>query len=161
MLRKALFLLLVLFVIGCGGRTSLPSRTTSVAFSVDLTSIFKVIKSYNNGAVTAGWNQLTGTTTVNGSAATVELLANVNYANGSGPFFGFVTITLPDTSALTLKMNGQALLNSGSGTTAFSSTLSTVGGSGSYASTVATGSFTGSRSSTLGSPVHLDFLLHQ
>jgi len=159
MLRKALLVAPLLLIAGCGGSSSVASRPANTAFSTDLTSIFKDIKSYGSGAVTVGWNQLTGTTTLNGSNATVELQATVNYRNGSGQFDGLVTVTLPDTSAMTLLMKGTASLNSSTSTTSFVSNLTWLGGSGSLASANANGSFTGSRSTALGGAVHLDVKL--
>lgn len=144
---------------GCGGSSSNPQLSPNLSVSADVTSIFKNLKSYQDGVVTAGWNQLTGTTTVNGSSATVELLADVNYRNGSGEFGGFITVTLADASAITLKMNGQATFNSTTGTTTFYSPLTVVGGSGQYASSSGQGVFTGRRTTDLGGAVHVDLEL--
>ena len=43
-----------------------------------------------------GWNQLTGTAQVDGAAVEIEMLGNVDYRNGSGEFFGFITFTFSD-----------------------------------------------------------------
>jgi hypothetical protein len=156
---KALFAVpLLVALAGCGGSSSSQLRA-NLTFSADVTSIFKNLKSLNAGVTTVGWNQLTGPTTINGSAATVEVLANVNYRNGSGPFYGFITFTLADDSSLTLKMDGEASLNTTTGTTTFVSTLSTLGGTGIYASSSGSGTFTGSRTTALGGAVHMDVLL--
>jgi len=56
------------------------------------------------GAQVYGWNQLAGTDPASG--VSVAMLASVNYENGSGPFFGFVTFTFPDGSTLGVQMQG-------------------------------------------------------
>jgi len=160
MLRKPLFAIPILLAMaGCGGSSSTPQLNPNLSVSADVTSVFKSLKSYQGGVVTAGWNQLTGTTTVNGSSATVELLADVNYRNGSGEFGGLLTVTLADASAVTFTMNGQATFNSTTGTTTFYSPLTVVGGSGQYASVSGQGVFTGSRTAELGGAVHVDLKL--
>jgi len=156
--RKASIALPFLVLLaGCGGSSSNPRLNPNLTVSVDVTSISRNLKTY--GPVTAGWNQLTGTTTVNGAAATVELLANVNYRDGSGSFDGFITLTLPDTSAITFRMNGQATFNATTNATSFYSPLTVVGGSGSYASASGQGTFIGSRTTDLGGAVHVDLQL--
>ena len=51
-----------------------------------------------------GWNRLTCTTRVGGETVDVELLGSVDYVNGSGDFFGFVTITFADGSSLGVRL---------------------------------------------------------
>ena len=160
-MRKALFALpLLVMLAGCGGSSSSTSAalTPNLQFTSDVTSNFKNLKTYTNGA-TDGYNQLSGTTTINGQTATVETQAVVNYVNGSGPFNGLITVTLPDSSAISMKMDGTAVLDSGSGVTTFNANLITVGGSGSWANSSGTGTFTGTRSTALGGAVHMDVAL--
>jgi len=162
--NRRLFLALPILVAlaGCGGSSSTGSKLTNpnVTFSVDVTSIAKDIKTVNNGAGTVGSNQLTGTTTVGSSSATVEVLANVVYTNGSGPFFGLMAVTLADGSILTARMDGNAVLNSVTNVTAFDCKLSVVGGTGTYLNATGSGIFTGTRSTALGGAVHMDVQLN-
>jgi hypothetical protein len=110
----------------------------------------------NGGSVVVGWNRLVGTTTINGANAQVEMLASVDYVNGSGDFFGFMTITTADNSMLTMRMHGDAVRNATTGDTAFTSELKVVGGNGVYNNATGTGSFTGFRDGDLGGLVHID-----
>jgi len=162
--NRRLFLALPILVAlaGCGGSSSGGSKLVTnpnVTFSVDETSISKNIKTVNNGAGTVGSNQLTGTTTVGSSSATVEVMANVIYTNGSGPFFGIMAVTLGDGSILTARMDGNAVLNSVTNVTAFDCKLTVVGGTGQYLNATGSGIFTGTRSTALGGAVHMDVQL--
>jgi len=111
------------------------------------------------GAVTYGWNRLTGTATLDAQAVGVEMLGNVAYQNGSGPFFGFVTLTFADGSTIALEMQGVARADTAADTTAFSATLIVLGGTGRYVATTGTGVFTGSRTAALGNDVGATFAL--
>jgi len=160
--RSLIALPLLIALAGCGGSSSSSSTVglhPNVSFSTDVTSTFKDIDTYNSGAVTTGINDLSGPTTISGDASTVKVLANVNYRNGTGPFNGFVTITRSDSSALTLRLDGTATLDSGSGNTSFDAKLTVIAGSGTYATTTGAGSFTGLRTTALGGAVHMDVLL--
>lgn len=88
----------------------------------------------------------------------VELLGNVAYTNGSGPFFGFVTFTFADGSVLGTQVQGIATKQP-DGTIRFASTLGVLGGTGTYARTQGSGTFTGSRAAALGQPVEATFTL--
>jgi len=162
--NRRLFLALPIFVAlaSCGGSSSGGSKLTNpnVTFSVDVTSINKDIKTVNNGAGLVGTNQLTGTTTVGSSSSNVEVLANVVYTNGSGPFFGLMTVTLADGSILATRMDGTASLNAVTNVTSFDCKLTVVGGTGTYLNATGTGIFTGSRSTALGGAVHMDVKLN-
>jgi hypothetical protein len=131
-----------------------------MVFSSDITSTETQLKTLNGGTVMAGWNRLVGPTTVNGVAASVELLASVDYVNGSGEFFGFVTLTLDDDSMLTMRMTGHAVKDGATGDTHFTSDLRVIGGTGVYTNAKGSGGFVGSREVVLGGPVHLDFKLN-
>ena len=55
------------------------------------------------GVKTYGWNELTGTvSTATPGDVQIQLLGNVDYVNGSGPFFGFVTLKFVPLSTLGL-----------------------------------------------------------
>ena len=62
-----------------------------------------------NAEKTYGWNFLTGRSSLNDQPVDVEMLASVNYVNGSGEFFGFITYTFADGSTLGVSMQGSAL----------------------------------------------------
>ncbi len=105
-----------------------------------------------------GWNRLTGTAQVGGESADVELLGSVDYFDGSGDFFGFVTITFADGSRLGLRLtegNAQAATDTTNAT--FASGLDVLGGTGKYLDATGDGSFDGSRVEALGSAVEAVF----
>lgn len=107
--------------------------------------------------VTYGQNQLTGTVTVDGQPVTIQMLANVDYTAGSGPFFGFVTFTFSDGSTLGTRMQGLATANADASVTTFASMLGVFGGTGRYVAAAGSGSFTGERLSALGGDVTATF----
>jgi quercetin dioxygenase-like cupin family protein len=111
-----------------------------------------------NGSEVYGWNQLAGNDAADGNVGVV-MLANVNYENGSGPFFGFVTFTFADGSTLAVRMQGTATAAPAGSATAFAATLGVIGGTGRYLSAKGTGTFTGSRTAALGTTVSATFNL--
>ncbi|MET0920969.1 MAG: hypothetical protein ABWY77_07200, partial [Acidimicrobiia bacterium] len=91
----------------------------------------------------------------------IEMLANVDYLNGGGPFFGFVTFTFADGSTLGVSMQGQSTVTTpGSTDTTFASTLGVIGGTGTYVNNAGSGTFTGSRTAALGGQVAATFDLN-
>lgn len=146
----------LVLIAGCGGSSSSSNPAApNVVYSVDATSQGTNLKQLNGGTAVSGTNRLTGTATLNGETVDVEILANVAYHNGSDPFFGFIDVTLPDDSILSMHMEGTASRDA-AGVTAFEADLAVVGGTGVYENATGKGTFTGSRSAALGSPVHLD-----
>lgn len=131
---------------------------TSLRLTADLESQSKTTNSVGaNGADVYGWNRLTGTATLNGQPVAVELLGNVDYTTGAGPFSGFVTFTFPDGSLLGVRMQGVATKSADGNTTTFAATLGVISGTGTYATATGTGTFTGSRDGTLGTAVSSTF----
>ena len=110
-----------------------------------------------DGSVVFGWNHLTGTATLNGETVGVEMLGNVSYQKGSGPFFGFVTYTFADGSSLGVQMQGLAAAAADASSTTFAATLGVISGTGKYATMTGTGTFTGSRTAALGTTVSATF----
>ena len=100
-----------------------------------------------------------GSASVSGGAVDVEMIGNVDYTNGTGPFFGFVTFTWPDGSILSTTMDGGAQPAS-DGATSFAASLTVIGGTGRYANATGSGSFRGSRTGVVGSPVTSTFVLN-
>lgn len=155
-MNRALFLFAAVALAGCGGSSS-KSVEPNLSFPVDLTSVDTSLRSINSDSGIAGWNRLQGTTTLDGQSCDLDMQATVTYRNGSGPFFGLVTLTRPDNSSLVMRMDGEAFKNASSGDTSFTSQLLVLGGTGTYANATGRGTFTGSRSGVLGSPVQLKF----
>jgi quercetin dioxygenase-like cupin family protein len=108
------------------------------------------------GSITYGWNRLTGTATLDGKPVSVDMLGNVDYTAGNGPFFGFITFTFDDKSTLAVSMQGQAV-QSPSGASTVAATLGIFGGTGRYEKATGTGTFVGARSAAVGAPVDSTF----
>jgi hypothetical protein len=109
-----------------------------------------------NGSISYGWNRLTGTTTLDGKPVSVEMLGNVNYTSGNGPFFGFITFTFNDKSTLAVSMQGLAMQAPG-GASSVTATLGIFGGTGRYEKATGTGTFAGSRPAAVGATVDSTF----
>jgi quercetin dioxygenase-like cupin family protein len=106
---------------------------------------------------TYGWNRLTGTATDTSGPVAIEMLGNVAYTNGSGPFSGTITFTFSDGSMLGVQMQGAATKAPDTGATTFAATLGVLNGTGKYLNATGTGTFTGSRSAALGQAVDAAF----
>ena len=132
------------------------AQQEQIQFSSQLTSVERVL--YQVGPeteVTYGWNRFTGTTTIAGQPAEVEMLGNVDYKSGDGEFFGFITVTAADGSQLGIRMDGQAKLNTNTDDTRFDAKLEVLGGTGKWARARGTGEFSGNRRGALGRPVEM------
>ncbi|MGV3617138.1 MAG: hypothetical protein ACO1SV_17560 [Fimbriimonas sp.] len=154
--RWLLALPLLLALSGCGGSSSSKPTAQNFAYTADLTSQSTNLKQLDNGTKVAGWNQLVGTTTLDGATVGVEMQGNVAYTNGNGPFFGFLTVTRPDESILTMRMDGRAVRDADTGNTAFTCDLEVLGGTGIWNGAKGEGSFTGTRNASLGGVVSID-----
>ena len=110
-----------------------------------------------SGNKTYGWNALTGASSLDDQPVDVEMLASVDYVDGSGPFFGFLTFTFADGSTLGFTMQGSAHLDPAADETTFASTLAVIGGTGTYAATTGSGVFIGKRTAELGGDVAATF----
>lgn len=131
----------------------------SIRLTSELDSQGTTTHQVNNGSLVYGRNLLSGTATTTGGAVSVEMIGNVDYTDGSGPFFGFITFTWPDGSILSTSMDGGAQPASG-GATTFASRLTIIGGTGRYADATGTGVFRGNRTGAVGSPVASTFVLN-
>ncbi|HEY5164335.1 MAG TPA: hypothetical protein VIJ44_00145, partial [Acidimicrobiia bacterium] len=106
------------------------------------------------GGITYGWNQLTGSTDTPSGKTDVELLGNVDYLNGSGRFFGFVTLKFASLSTLGFVMEGRAAKQAG-GSTKLKAALKVIDGNAAFTGARGAGSFTGTRAAALGSPIEI------
>jgi hypothetical protein len=108
---------------------------------------------------TYGWNLLTGSTTIDGRPAEVELLGTVDYDAGNGPWGSFLTVTEGD-SSLGFRVRGEAALDPATKNTAFTGEMTVIGGTGRYAGASGTASVTGTRHDNLGGQVDFDVTMH-
>lgn len=133
---------------------------TTIKLSTTIASVARTLYQVGpNNQSTYGTNRLVGTATLDGQPVAIEMLANVDYKTGSGPFFGFITFTFSDSSTLGVSMQG-ATTAAPNGTDAkFASTLGVIGGTGRYLNTTGVGTFAGTRSAALGTDVGAVFTL--
>jgi quercetin dioxygenase-like cupin family protein len=132
--------------------------TTPLHLAVALTSQSRVLYEVGPaGRSTYGWNQLGGSTELDGAPVTVEMLGNVNYTMGSGPLFGFVTFTFADGSSIGVSMQGRSAASGDTADATFAATLGVIGGTGAYVDVSGFGTFSGNRTATLGGQVDAVF----
>jgi hypothetical protein len=130
-------------------------QLSTVAVTVTLTSKQTVLTQVGRGgAVTYGWNQLTGAAATPSGQTGVEILGNVDYLNGSGRFFGFLTLKFASLSTVGFLMEGRATKQR-DGSTRLRATLRVIEGSAAFTGARGAGSFTGSRAAALGSPIRI------
>jgi hypothetical protein len=155
--RLRLAPLLALGVLAVFAFSACSAERKDVAWSSDITSAATMLhQAGSDNEVVYGWNRLVGQTTVNGEAAQVELLGNVAYDRGSGPIFGFVTLTFADGSTLGMQMNGEGKANADTTKATFQAKLTVLGGTGRYLHVTGSGSWSGKRDASLGAQVHMD-----
>jgi len=129
--------------------------TTKISVTVTLTSEQTVLHEVGRGGDrTYGWNQLTGTASTDSGDVHVEILGNVEYTKGEGPFFGFLTLEFASRSTLGLHMEGRAALRD-DGSTALKAKLRVIDGSAAFTGAKGTGTFVGGRDAELGSPIEI------
>ena len=122
-----------------------------VRVEADLTSASRTLREAGpDGTAVYGWNQLVGTSD---DGVEVELLGNVNYRSGNGPFTGFTTLTFPDGSTLALYMQGETVASNDGTNAAFTATMSVIDGTGTYEGAKGAGTFTGTRDASLGTAI--------
>jgi hypothetical protein len=135
------------------------SQVRTTKFHVSLSSLDTTLFRVGRGGVqTYGWNHLIGTATSDSGDIGVDLLGNVQYTNGVGPMFGFVTLHFASLSDVGFHFEGRATKGS-DGATDFAATMKVIGGNAALTGVKGTGRFRGSRSGELGSPVELDFTI--
>lgn len=144
----------------CGDAPVTPEGAQVV--TVQLTSQDKVLHTVGpDDSKIYGSNHLTGEGAVDGGdAVQVEMLATVNYTNGSGDFGGVITFTFDDGSTLGVLMeDGAAVAATDTTEATFHSNLRVIGGSGALVDAHGTGTFVGTRKEALGGAVEATFTL--
>lgn len=139
-------------VAGVAGAQS-SAQTSTINVTVTLTSKQTALTQVGKGGdITYGWNQLDGSTDTTSGKADVELLGNVNYLNGSGRFFGFLTMKFASLSTVGFFVEGRANKQV-DGSTKLEATLKVIDGDAAFTGSSGTGSFTGTRAAALGNPI--------
>ena len=139
--------------------TAKSDKTQTTEFRVTLTSQGTTLRQVGaDGEIAYGWNQLAGTAPSDSGDIGVEMLGNVQYVDGRGPIFGFVTLKFASLSDVGFHMQGKATKDS-SDVTHFTGKLKVLGGTAALIGVKGGGSFSGTRAAALGSPVELDFTI--
>jgi hypothetical protein len=127
--------------------------TSTIDVTVTLSSKQTVLTQVGRGgAITYGWNQLSGSASTPSGPTTVDILGNVNYTNGSGPYFGFLSMHFASQSTVGFLMQGRATKQP-DGSTKLKATLTVIDGNAAFTGARGSGTFTGSRAAQLGSPI--------
>ena len=136
------------------------SKAQVTKFTVTLTSQQTVLHQVGaDGQHTYGWNQLTGTGSSDSGDIGVELLGNVQYTKGQGPFFGFVTMHFASLADVGFRLVGGKATKDSDGVSHFTAAMKVIGGTGALNTAKGSGTFTGSRTAELGSPVAASFTI--
>jgi hypothetical protein len=162
---RSLRLLVLVGALGLGAAAvpavAATSSTQRLSFTVQFAARSEATHTIGaSGSVVYGQLDFVGPSTVNGQAATVELQSNVFYTRGSGPFDGWVTVTMADGSVLSVEMvGGRTKAQPDTTDATFTAHLVVFGGSGRFVTAKGTGSMTGSRKASLGGTVNLSLRL--
>ena len=141
------------------GETSAPSRALDV--EVALTSRYKRLHTVGpENSIVYGWNDLEGTTEIDGEEVAVEMLGHVEYVNGGGAFGGPVTLTFPDGSTLAFaQVQAIATAKTDTSDARFRGLLRIIGGTGRFVDARGRGTLEGRRNDSLGGTVEMRFRL--
>lgn len=139
------------------GTTTLAAPIQTV--TVLTTSKEKVLHTAGvSGEHVYGFNHLVGDGISGTDPVNVEMLATVNYTNGSGDFDGVVTFTYTDGSTLGFQMvDGSTTAATDTTDAIFHSELTVIDGTGRFAGARGTGTFDGARKDALGGAVDMTF----
>jgi len=135
--------------------TTTSARSVRLEVPAELTSAEShLMKVGEDASKTYGWNTLVGPSSTDLGTFDVEMLGNVDYENGNGPFFGFVTLTDLSGDLLGLRMDGEASVEA-DGSSALEATFEVIGGTGQYSEASGTGTLTGTRMAAVGAPIEI------
>ena len=110
--------------------------------------------------VVYGWNDLQGTAEVGGQTIGVQLLGNVEYVDGGGPFGGFVTLTFPDGALLALRVvDATAIAKTDTSDARFEGLVRVIGGTGRFLEASGRGVLSGRRNDELGGVVEMKYVV--
>ncbi|MEQ1948008.1 MAG: hypothetical protein ABL995_12515 [Bryobacteraceae bacterium] len=109
--------------------------------------------------VQAGIVHFASAVQIDGANVDLELIARLEYTNGSGPFSGFITHRWQNGDVLVTRYVGGAVLNADNSSTV-TGTLTVLGGEGKYLNASGYGTVLGHRDGVFGSPVIYDVNLN-
>lgn len=155
--RKVVLDVAALIQSGAPLATPTQPAPTTIVLDTEIRSTSSILTTLP-GSNTYGWNHLVGTATLAGESVLCDMLGNVNYVSGAGPFFGFVTFTFADGSQIATQMNGTAFPHP-DGSSDVVAQLSIFNGTGRFAGQTGSGTFAGRRDAAVGAPVVSRFTL--
>jgi hypothetical protein len=141
---------------GAGAQGDVQKSTITVQLTSNQTVLEEVGR---GGDTTYGWNLLTGEAGTDSGDVSVTLLGNVEYTDGQGPFFGFLTLKYASLSTLGLRIVTGEATKQPDGSTDFTAKLKVIDGTAAMTGAKGGGSFTGSRAAALGSPIEITIKL--
>lgn len=143
--------------------TTAPAATVGphrVTVKAELDSTQKILHTVGpNGTKTYGFNLLEGTDDSGASPVQVQMIGNVTYTKGNGPFFGTITFTAADGSTLGVRMDGAARALPNGTDAKFAAKLTVLGGTGQWLRARGRGTFVGTRQAALGTAVQAQFVI--
>ena len=147
------------FALAAGGARA-QSDVQKSTITVQLTSSQTVLEEVGRGGeITYGWNQLEGEAASESGDVSVTMLGNVQYTDGQGPFFGFLTLEYASLSTLGLRIVTGEAATQPDGSTDFTAKLKVIDGTAAMTGATGGGSVTGSREAALGSPIEITIKL--
>ncbi len=114
----------------------------------------RLIKVGVDDARTYGWNKLVGPTETDLGPFDMEMLGNVDYEHGDGPFYGFIDLVAPSGDLIGIRMNGEATVRD-DGVTSLAADLEVIGGTGEFVRATGEGDMTGTRQAVVGAPIDI------
>lgn len=134
-------------------------RVTTLSVTTSLSSKYKDL--HNVGAdnrIVYGWNDLEGTAQVGDETVQVQLLGDVEYTDGGGPFGGFVTLTFADGAVLALRVvDARAVAKTDTSDARFTGLVRVIGGTGRFVEASGRGVLEGRRNDELGGVVEMTY----
>jgi len=138
-----------------------PADITVITVETSLSSTYRNLHKVGaNGQVVYGWNDLEGTARVDGETIGVQLLGNVEYVDGGGPFGGFVTLSYPDGTLLALRVTeATSIAKTDTSDARFEGLVRVVGGTGRFVDASGRGVLSGRRNDELGGVVEMTYVV--
>jgi len=148
-------LVVILAVLGGG-----PASAAEIAWTMRLTveqaaSTTADAQAQRNVGVVA----IAGPAEIAGETAKASVMVLYDYANGTGPWQSYMTVTFDDGSILTTYGNGLTVADAEGRNSHFDGSLIVVSGTGRFEGTRGTGTMAGARVEQLGDAVQIDYTI--
>lgn len=145
--------LLLAFFLGWSGQAGAVRR--HISLTTTLAGLPGEVFFRATDAWQTGYGRLLGEGVIDAESVQIELIASLEYENGTGSFTGFITLNWLSGDALVMRYVGGAIRNS-AGDTTVAGDLAVLGGRGVFTRATGQGHVDGFRSGQLGGPVRYD-----